>query len=96
MNGITSFAPDAGIPLHSHNCEESVVVLEGEALFEDEHGAHELRAGDTTLVPAGVVHRFANRGDTLMRILWIYGSADATRTIATTGETRPIAQERPR
>ncbi|KAF1018141.1 MAG: hypothetical protein GAK30_03799 [Paracidovorax wautersii] len=39
-------------------------------------------------------HRFRNASETeSMKILWIYGSADATRTLVETGETRPIAAE---
>ncbi len=90
LNGTTEFDPGASLPLHSHDCEESVVVLEGEAAFEADGEAIELDAGDTTWVPAGVVHRFFNRGSGPMRILWIYGSATATRTMAATGETFPI------
>jgi putative monooxygenase len=90
LNGITEFDPGAELPFHSHNCDESVVVLEGAAIFEREGGANELEPFDTTFVAAGIVHRFANHGDTTMRILWTYGSAEATRTLAATGETFPI------
>ena len=31
INGITIFEPGAAIPLHYHNCEESVLMLEGNA-----------------------------------------------------------------
>jgi quercetin dioxygenase-like cupin family protein len=31
VNGTTEFDPGASLPLHSHNCEESVVILEGDA-----------------------------------------------------------------
>ena len=34
LNGITEFGPGAAIPFHSHNCEESVVLLEGEAVLD--------------------------------------------------------------
>ena len=34
INGITSLAPGGAIPFHSHNCEESVMLLEGEAILE--------------------------------------------------------------
>jgi HTH-type transcriptional repressor of puuD len=90
LNGITEFDPGASLPLHSHDCEESVVVLEGQPAFEVGGEVIELEPGDTTWVPAGVVHRFFNRGSGPMRILWIYGSATAARTIAATGETFPI------
>lgn len=92
-NGTTSFAPGASVPLHSHNCEESMIILEGVADFEDDHGIRRLKTGDTTLVPAGIVHRLANPADTPMRFLWIYASIDATRTIAATGETGPALQD---
>jgi putative monooxygenase len=90
LNGITEFDPGAELPFHSHNCEESVVVLEGSAVFDRDGEATQLGPFDTTFVPAGVVHRFANHGDSPMRILWTYGSVDATRTLAETGETFPI------
>jgi quercetin dioxygenase-like cupin family protein len=70
LNGTTEFDPGASLPLHSHNCEESVMVLEGEAAFEAAGELIEMEAGDTTWVPAGVVHRFSNRGAGPMRIVW--------------------------
>jgi putative monooxygenase len=93
MNGITLFEPGGSIPFHWHNCEESVIVLEGVAAFEDEQGRQRLKAGDTTFVPSGVTHRFTNPGDAPMRIFWTYASAEATRTIAATGETHPVMRD---
>ena len=43
--------------------------------------------GDTTWVPSGVPHCFLNRGAGQLRILWVYGGRDVTRTICATGET---------
>ncbi len=95
LNGITEFAPNAAIPLHTHNCEESVMVLEGDAIAELDGVAHRMGANDTTWVPAGVPHRFINASDTkAMRIFWTYASVDATRTIVATGDTRSIDSER--
>ena len=94
INGITEFGPGAQIPWHFHNCEESVMLLEGTAVFDigDQH--HDLVAQDTTFIPAGVPHRFRNASDTEgMKILWIYGRVDATRTLVETGETRAVAAE---
>jgi mannose-6-phosphate isomerase-like protein (cupin superfamily) len=85
--GITVFAPGTAIPLHSHNVEESVLVLEGEAAAVVGQDSFELEAGDATWVPAGVRHRFANRGQGPMRIYWVYGGREVTRTIVATGET---------
>jgi HTH-type transcriptional regulator, repressor for puuD len=85
--GQTCFAEGTGLPLHSHNVEESVLVLEGEAVAEIGDESFELVAGEATWVPAGVPHRFWNRGAGVMRIYWVYGGRDVTRTITATGET---------
>lgn len=85
--GQTQFAPGTGLPLHSHNVEESVLILEGEAIAEVDGETFDLVAGEATWVPAGVPHRFANRGTGTMRIYWVYGGREVTRTITATGET---------
>ena len=94
INGITEFGPGAQIPWHFHNCEESVMLLEGRAVFDIGEAHHDLVAQDTTFIPAGVPHRFRNASDTEgMKILWIYGRVDATRTLVATGETRAVSAE---
>jgi HTH-type transcriptional repressor of puuD len=85
--GITVFAPGTAIPLHTHNVEESVLILEGEATAVVGEDSFDLEAGDATWVPAGVPHRFANRGQGPMRIYWVYGGREVTRTLVATGET---------
>ncbi|MPZ51428.1 MAG: cupin domain-containing protein [Acidimicrobiia bacterium] len=85
--GTTSFPPGTAIRLHSHNCVEQVTVLEGEAVVELNGREMAVRPYDTTQVPAGEQHRFINSGETAMRILWVYGSTEVTRTFADTGET---------
>ena len=85
--GQTQFAEGTGLPLHSHNVEESVLVLEGEAVAEIGDESFELFSGEATWVPAGVPHRFWNRGTGVMRIYWVYGGRDVTRTMTATGET---------
>lgn len=94
LNGITEFAPGGAIALHTHNCEESVMVLEGEALMEIAGVPHRMGAHDTTWVPADVPHRFVNAGPGRPRIFWTYASVDATRTLVATGDTRRIDAER--
>lgn len=94
INGITAFGPGTSIPLHTHNCEESVMVLDGTAIVEIDGEQHAMGPNDTTWVPANVPHRFINASDTApMRIFWTYARIDATRTNAATGETRSIDAE---
>ncbi|RUV30958.1 cupin domain-containing protein [Mesorhizobium sp. M5C.F.Ca.IN.020.32.2.1] len=94
INGITIFEPGAAIPLHKHNCEESVMLLEGNAIAEIDGERHELKPEDTTFIPANLPHRFINASKTeRMKIFWIYASVEATRTLIATGDTRRIDAE---
>jgi quercetin dioxygenase-like cupin family protein len=94
LNGITIFDPGAAIGQHFHDCEESVMVLEGDAVAVLDGVEHRLGAGDTTWIPSGVPHFFRNASaDAPMRIFWTYASVNATRTLVATGETRPVAAE---
>jgi quercetin dioxygenase-like cupin family protein len=85
--GVTSFPPGTSIRLHSHNTIEQVTVLEGEGIAELNGEQLPARPYDTTQIAPGEWHRFVNTGPTTMRILWVYGSTDVTRTFADTGET---------
>ncbi len=94
ITGYTSFAPGVEIPFHSHNCQESVVLMEGEAVLDIDGMEYPLKAHDATFIPPNVPHRFRNLSKTApMRILWIYATLDATRTLADNGETRPVSAE---
>jgi quercetin dioxygenase-like cupin family protein len=94
INGITSFDPGVAIPFHSHNCEESVVLLEGEAGLDIDGEEYVLQVLDTTWIPPNVSHRFRNLSQTKpMKILWIYASVDATRTLTDTGITNSVSME---
>lgn len=94
INGITEIGPDAAIPFHSHNCEESILLLEGRAAMDIEGETMELQPLDITWVPPNVVHRFRNLSRTEpMKILWTYASPAATRTLAESGATNLVVAE---
>tara|TARA_B110000503_G_C6908426_1_gene313637 strand:- start:7 stop:423 length:417 start_codon:yes stop_codon:yes gene_type:complete len=94
INGITEFAPGTAIPFHSHNCEESVMLLSGHAYLDYGDEVQELKPLDTTWIPPNVSHRFRNISDSEpMKIFWTYASVNATRTLTSTGETRAVSAE---
>jgi quercetin dioxygenase-like cupin family protein len=95
INGITSFGPGTAIPFHSHNCEESVMLLEGDAMLDIEgQESVRLQPLDTTWLPANLSHRFRNLSDTRpMKIFWTYARIDATRTLTETGATHYVSAE---
>ena len=86
-NGITVFGPGAKIARHWHNCDESVVILEGEATCEIDGKTFPMSQYDATFVPANVPHRFLNQTNQRVAILWTYGAGYVTRTFADTGVT---------
>lgn len=85
--GITSYPPGVGAPLHSHNTEEMVTVLEGEGECVIGGVTYPVKQFDATYVPPDTVHSFRNTGQTCLSLMWVYGSTSVTRRFAHTGVT---------
>lgn len=86
-SGLTRFPPGRSAPLHSHNCGEQVILLEGEGEVEVDGEVTRLKRYDTIYIPADKPHRFYAVGDAPMLIMWIYGADHVTRTFTETGRT---------
>ena len=65
-----------GPPPHVHHAEdETFVLLEGELEFHAGDEAHHARPGSVIFVPRGTVHHFANVGDGVAKMLFMYSPA---------------------
>ena len=65
-----------GPPLHEHATEDdSFYILEGEVTFIVEDGEIVAAPGTFVLVPPGVRHTFANRGDAVARFVNVHAPA---------------------
>lgn len=92
--GMSVYPVGEGAPMHKHNCDEQVTLLEGQGEVEVDGNITPLVPYDSTYIPAGLVHCFRNTGNTPMRILWIYASMKVTRTFASDGvEVEHLSKE---
>lgn len=85
--GMSTYPVGSGAPMHVHNCDEQVTLLEGIGEVEIEGVVTPLVPYDSTYITAGLKHAFRNTGDAPMTILWIYPTQSVTRTLLETGET---------
>lgn len=79
--GITTLATGTTVPMHSHNTEEMLTILQGKALIEAAGQRFEAEPFDVCYLPAGALHRLSNVGEMEMRVLWIYGSTRPVRIL---------------
>jgi quercetin dioxygenase-like cupin family protein len=70
--GISTFAPGAGIFLHTHPCEETVIILDGAGMAEVDGETIALGQYDVSFIPPLVPHRFWNGSDRPMTICYFY------------------------
>jgi quercetin dioxygenase-like cupin family protein len=62
-------APEGHTPLHSHEWEHEVFILEGEGLVFGQGGEEKIKKGDVVFMPGNERHQFKNTGDQKLRFL---------------------------
>ena len=66
---IFDIQPGSNTPLHRHDWEHEIYVLEGEGAAVAEDGEHPVRTGDAVFVPGGDLHSFRNTSGGLLRVM---------------------------
>ena len=61
--------PDGHSPLHTHDWEHEVFILEGEGVVKGEGGEKKFKPGDVIFVPPNEKHQFKNAGKKLVKFI---------------------------
>lgn len=83
--GYGRFNAGTALPCHVHVYDESITIVEGEAICEVMGRRYRLSGYDTAFVPAGRPHRFINESHGTMAMVWVYAGEEPARTIVDTG-----------
>ena len=86
--GVATFEPGAAIPLHTHPCEETVIILHGQAVAQIGERTFDLSAHDATIVPPQTPHCFRNETGEPMMIAYFYPDVDVSRDPVEDDSTR--------
>ena len=79
--GYGEFIPGSSLPCHVHNYDESITIVNGEALCLVMGRKYRLADYDTALVPQGQPHRFINQSSGPMAMIWVYAGSEPERTV---------------
>ena len=78
-SGVAEFAIGASAPMHYHDAEESVIVVEGEGLMVIDGQEHIVHPNDAAFISPGA-HSIANHGNQPFKISWTYASINWSTT----------------
>jgi quercetin dioxygenase-like cupin family protein len=83
--GYSVFEPGAGLPCHFHGYDESITIVSGIAISQVAGKDYEVSNYDTLCIPKGRPHRFLNRSDKPIAMIWVYAGDEPDRTIVEPG-----------
>ncbi|MEM3546815.1 MAG: cupin domain-containing protein [Candidatus Bathyarchaeia archaeon] len=61
--------PNGNTPMHSHNWEHEIFIVEGEGLIVCSGRKHRIKEGYAILIPPNVEHSIVNDGDKTLKLL---------------------------
>ena len=74
--GMVTLEPRGGqVPWHNQEQEEVYFIVEGVGEMCLGEEVMELRTGMAAYIPCGVFHQLSNKGDTPLRMIYVYGPA---------------------
>lgn len=79
--GYGLFRPGGRLPAHVHDFDESICIIDGEAVCVVEGRRYAMRGGATALQPRGRVHYFINESEAPMAMLWVYAGPSPVRIV---------------
>jgi quercetin dioxygenase-like cupin family protein len=82
--GYGRFSPGASLPCHIHDFDESITIIGGSAVCFVQGRTYELSGYDTAFIRKGVPHRFMNRTNSEMAMLWVYAGDEPDRQLVDT------------
>jgi quercetin dioxygenase-like cupin family protein len=66
---VFEILPDGYTPLHQHDWEHEVFIIEGEGITKDKTSEKKFNQGDVLFIPPMEWHQFVNTGDKLLKFL---------------------------
>lgn len=83
--GYGLFNPGASLPCHTHNYDESITIVSGEASCLVQGRQYRLSGYDTAFIPKGLPHRFINQSSAPMAMIWVYAGDEPDRLVVDDG-----------
>ena len=91
---VQTVAPGAATPVHRHDCEEAIVILEGHGVLDLEGREEPFGPGETLVIPRDAVHQVRSTGPEPLRLVAALGTAPV-RVHTATNERIPLPWDAP-
>lgn len=79
--GYGRFLQGSSLPCHIHDYDESITIVQGEAVCLVQGNQYRLSGLDTAFVPKHKPHRFLNQSQGEMAMLWVYAGDEPDRKL---------------